>query len=50
MYENRFPSLFQNQFQVLAALVINVDIFWDIAPCSPYVNRNIASHTIVVFV
>jgi hypothetical protein len=26
-------------FGVLTAVVMNVAIFWDIAPCSPYVNR-----------
>jgi hypothetical protein len=26
------------RFEVLTALVMNVAIFWDIAPCSPYVN------------
>jgi hypothetical protein len=27
-------------FEVLTAVVTNVEIFWDIAPCSPYVNRS----------
>jgi hypothetical protein len=26
-------------FQVLTAVVMIVAIFWDTAPCSPYVNR-----------
>jgi hypothetical protein len=26
-------------FEVLTAVVMNVAIFWDIAPCSPYVNQ-----------
>jgi hypothetical protein len=26
-------------FEVLTAVVMNVAIVWDIAPCSPYVNR-----------
>jgi hypothetical protein len=26
-------------FEVLTAVVMNVALFWDIAPCSPYVNR-----------
>jgi hypothetical protein len=25
-------------YDVLTAVVMNVGIFWDIAPCSPYVN------------
>jgi hypothetical protein len=25
--------------QVLTAIVMNIATFWDIAPCSPYVNR-----------
>jgi hypothetical protein len=28
-------------FQVLTAVVVNVVIFWDTAPCSPYVNRRL---------
>jgi hypothetical protein len=26
-------------FQVLTEVVMNIAIFWDIAPCSPYMNR-----------
>jgi hypothetical protein len=26
-------------FEVLTAVVMNVAIFWDIVPCSPYVKR-----------
>jgi hypothetical protein len=25
--------------EIMTAVVMNVAIFWDIAPCSPYVNR-----------
>jgi hypothetical protein len=27
------------EFEVLTVVVTNVAIFWDIAPCTPYVNR-----------
>jgi hypothetical protein len=27
------------EFEALTAVAINVAIFWDIAPCSQYVNR-----------
>jgi hypothetical protein len=47
---NCFKTIFEVtrilvDIQVLAAVVMNVAIFWDIAPCSPYVSRNVASHT-----
>jgi hypothetical protein len=32
-------------FEVLTAVVMNVAISWDIAPCSPYVNRRTYIHT-----
>jgi hypothetical protein len=31
--------LFGVGFEVLTEVVINVAIFWDIAPCGPYMNR-----------
>jgi hypothetical protein len=30
-------------FEVLPAVVLNVTLLWDIAPCSPYVNRRFGS-------
>jgi hypothetical protein len=27
------------EFEALTTIVINAAIFWDIAPCGPYVNR-----------
>jgi hypothetical protein len=34
-------------FEVLAAVVMNVAIFWDIAPCNPYVNRRFGGTTLL---
>jgi hypothetical protein len=31
-------------FEVLTVVVMNVAIFWDIAPCSPYFNRCFGGH------
>jgi hypothetical protein len=34
-----FQSIQFVGFEVLTAVIMNAAIFWDIAPCSPYVNR-----------
>jgi hypothetical protein len=34
-----YPFAFIIGFEVLTAAVVNVAIFWNIAACSPYVNR-----------
>jgi hypothetical protein len=33
-------------FEVITAVVVNVAIFWDIAQCSPYVNRRFGSRSV----
>jgi hypothetical protein len=48
-YHQRLTLKCQNKeirFEVLTAVVMNVEIFWDTAPCSPYVNRR-SSETLV---
>jgi hypothetical protein len=37
------------RFEVFTAVVINVAIFWDISPCSPYVNRRFGKSNISIF-
>jgi hypothetical protein len=40
VFSSHFPvHIFLVGFDMLTAVVRNVAIFWDIAPCSPYVNR-----------
>jgi hypothetical protein len=38
---SRLRTVLQNflEFDVLTKVVMNVAIFWDTAPCSPYMNR-----------
>jgi hypothetical protein len=38
-----------NGFEALASVVMNVSIFWDIAPCSPYMNRRFGGCIISIF-